>query len=84
MGFLEFKRSSRIRCCESTRVERAKRRAIRVHSADEAEITGGEMGRGTVLTEHDDHYRQQCVIWDKDLSTHFEALLLVLQISLRR
>jgi len=46
---------------------------MRVHSADEAEITGGEMGRGTVLTEHDNHYRQQCLIWAKNLSTHFEA-----------
>jgi hypothetical protein len=39
-------------------VERAKSRAMRVHSADEAEITGGQEVLSAsigLLTEHDDH-----------------------------
>jgi len=39
-------------------VERAKRRAMRVHSADEADITGDQGVLSAflgLLTEHDDH-----------------------------
>lgn len=61
-------------------MERAKSRAMRVHSADEAEITEGQpiwysVSRSLgLLTEHDDHYSQRRLVrMLGTMGTHFEV-----------